>query len=156
MYTTLANHPELLHSIGPMMAHLLVDNSLSDRHRELVIVRSCCRDHGRYPYRQHVRIGAEAGLSPETLATLAEVEPQPADLDEAALVSLVDELHDTNTVSDQTWATASSLFSTPQLLDAIATAGFYGLISFILNSAGTELEAGEVELPDTIRQKGGP
>ncbi len=151
VYGTLANHVELFRAIGPLMTHFLVDNSLDDRSRELVIVRSCYRDRGEYPYRQHVRIGAEAGLDQQTLDALASEHPQLDDQNDAALVRAVDELHDHNTITDRTWTALSSRLTTTQILDAVAIAGFYGLISFVLNSAGTELEAGTVRLPDHAR-----
>ncbi len=153
VYATLANNPDLFASVGPLMAHFLVDNALDARHRELVIVRACLRDQGEYPYRQHVRIGAEAGIDAVTMAAVTSPDPQLADPADAAIVALIDELHDTNTVGDEAWAAATSRFSTAQIFDAIATAGFYGLISFVLSSAGTALEPGETLLPDQRRTK---
>ncbi len=153
VYGTLANHPPLFIAAGPLMAHLLVDNSLTDIDRELVIIRSTLRDRGRYPYRQHVAIGQRAGLRPDELQALAEPEPALDDPARHSLAAVVDELHDGNTVSQPCWDAACRHFSVTQLLDAVATAGFYGLISFILNSAGTALEPGAVELPEAIKRK---
>ena len=155
VYCTLANHPALFLAIGPFMAHLLVDNELSDRHRELVIVRSCLLDRGAYPYRQHVQIAAGVGVDEASIATLTEPHPRMSDPADAAVVALVDELHHTNQVSDETWAAASDHVGTPGILDAIATAGFYGLISFALNVAATPLEPGPVDLPPSYTT-GGP
>ncbi len=138
VYGTLANHVELFRAIGPLMAHFLVDNALDDRSREMVIVRSCLRDRGAYPYRQHVRIGAEAGIDPQALDALASERPQFDDPNDTTLVRAIDELHDLNTITDSTGAALSRWLTAAQILDAVAIAGFYGLISFVLNSAGTE------------------
>jgi len=154
VYGTLANHVDLFRAIGPLMAHFLVDNALDDRSRELVIVRSCYRDRGEYPYRQHVRIGAEAGLDQRTLDALAAEHPQLDDQADATLALAIDELHDHNMITEPTWTALSSRLSANQILDAVAIAGFYGLISFVLNSAGTELETGSVRLPDHARSPG--
>ncbi|MDG2112460.1 MAG: carboxymuconolactone decarboxylase family protein [Actinomycetota bacterium] len=151
VYCTLANHPALFESIGPMMAHLLVDNSLSDRHREIAIVRSCLLDGGDYPYRQHVRIAKTAGVDETTLAALAERNGVPADEADAAVVTVIDELHRTNRLTDHTWASGEQHLGLAGLLDTIATAGFYGLVSFALSTAGTPLEPGSGELPDWVR-----
>ena len=153
VYSTLANHPKLFAAVGPLMAHLLVDNTLEARHRELVIVRSCLRDRGEYPYRQHLRIGTEAGIDDATMLAVTSPEPHPTDPADAALVAFIDALHDTNHVGQSTWAAATDHFTVPQLLDVIATAGFYGLISFVLSSAGTTLEPGDGFLPDELRAK---
>ncbi len=154
VYGTLANHIELFRSIGPLMAHFLVDTALDDRTRELVIVRTCYRDRGEYPYRQHVRIGAEAGLDQRTLDALASEHPELDDPNDAVLVRAIDELHDNDVITDPTWIALSDQLTTVQILDVIALAGFYGLISFVLNTAGTELEPGTVRLPDRVRLPG--
>lgn len=145
VYCTLANHPALFEALGPLMAHLLVDIGLSDRQREIVIVRACRHDHGAYPYRQHVAIAAAAGVDSETLQAIAD-DPRPelADPGETALIRLVDELHATNNVSDATWRALDERFDVDAILDGIATAGFYGLISFILTTAQIPLEPGGV------------
>ena len=155
VYGTLANHPALLQAVGPFMGYLLVDNSLTDVGREAVILRSCFRDRGRYPYRQHVRIGAEAGLSDGNLNQLAAPNPVFEDSTLAVLVEIVDELHDTNGLGDNTWRRAMARLTQGQVLDAVATAGFYGFISFVLNTSGTELEPGDVDLPDEVAEAGG-
>ncbi len=147
VYSTLANHPALLRSIGPVMAHLLVDCALSDRAREIVIVRSSTHDRGSYPYRQHVGIAARHGVAPTLLALLARSLPvidEPADW---ALVSAVDDLHRTNNISDTTWALLLEHHGQDAAMDLVVTAGFYGLISFLLSAASTRLEPGDVELP---------
>jgi 4-carboxymuconolactone decarboxylase len=155
VYGTLANHPALFQAVGPFMAYLLVDNSLADIGREAVIIRSCVRDRGRYPYRQHVRIGKQAGLSDGDLNELAAPNPVFDDPTLAILVEITDQLHDTNALSDHTWARAAARLTHRQVLDTVATAGFYGFISFVLNGSGTELEPGDVDLPDDVMLKRG-
>ena len=150
VYCTLANHPTLFAALGPMMAHLLRDISLTERHRELVIVRACALDRGAYPYRQHVRIGRRAGLSDTVLNSLATASATELEGPEQLLVKLVDSLHRSSQVDEPLWAEASACFSVEQLLDATVTAGFYGIISFVLNVARTELAPGDVELPQFV------
>lgn len=154
VYTTLANHADLFGSLGPLIAHFFNGSSLDDRSRELIIIRSCYRDRGEYPYRQHVAIGRQAGLPENSIAAACANLPELADPVESALVGLVDQLHDTNTVSDECWRDVTAHFTIRQVLDAVALAGFYGLISFILNSSGTQLEAGDVTLPNSVKTKG--
>ena len=154
VYATLANHLDLFRSLGPLMAYFFDHSSLDDRDRELVIIRSCYRDRGEYPYRQHVGIGIAAGLPGSTVAALGEVAPVLDDPNQATLVGLIDELHDTNTITDETWQGLSAHFSAVQVMDVVALAGFYGVVSFVLSSAGTKLEPGDICLPDDVRPKG--
>ncbi len=148
VYSTLAHHPALFRSVGPIMAHLLKDNTLTDPQREIVIVRSCLRDRGAYPYRQHVRIAGELGVDSSTLDQLPSFEPTIQSAADAALVAAVDELHLTNRVSDATWDEVRRHLVPQAIMDVVATAGFYSLISFVLTVAQTPLEPGAVDLPD--------
>ena len=151
VYGTLANHPRLFSALGPLMAHLLVDISLTEPRRELVIVRACLHDRGAYPYRQHVGIATAAGVDPRTLTALDQPAPLLEDPAEHALVCLVDDLHRTNGLTDDTWARVHTHLGTRPMMDAVVTTGFYGLISFILNTARTRLEPGDVRLPARFR-----
>ena len=55
-------------------------------------------------------------------------------------MQLVDELHDTGTVSDALWAKLAAEWDAAQLVELIATVGFYHLVSFTANALGVELE----------------
>lgn len=147
VYCTLAHHESLFHAIGAVMAHLLVDCSLTDRSREIVIVRACLQDQGAYPYRQHVGIAANHGVSPSDLDQLAGADPMLDDPSDQALVAAVDELHRDNDISDETWALVLEHHGTNGAMDLVVTAGFYGVVSLLLNAAHTQLEPGEVLLP---------
>ena len=56
------------------------------------------------------------------------------------LVGLADELHDTGAVSDSLWSELAKAWPAPQLVELVATAGFYHLVSFMANGLGVELE----------------
>ena len=146
VYGTLANHETLFTAIGPAMGHLLVGNALDDSLREIVIVRSCLHDRGAYPFRQHVRIAAESGVDRPTIMELASKNPSFRSADEQVVVKAVDELHRESSVTDNTWDELVHRLSTDAIMDMVFTAGFYGLISFVLNVSGTQLEPGTVEL----------
>jgi alkylhydroperoxidase family enzyme len=154
VYRTLAAHPPLFAALGPVMAHLLVGNSLSDQHRELVIVRSCLLDRGAYPYRQHVAIAAAAGVEADVLSAVTKRNVTLDDASQSALVAAIDDLHRIDDIADSTWSQLAPHFTPSQTMDAIVTAGFYGLISFVLNSARTPLEPSTVELPPAPFEKG--
>ena len=55
--------------------------------------------------------------------------------DEELVYDFSFELHRTQQVSDATWARAKALLSEKQILDLVATCGFYVLISMVLNVA---------------------
>ena len=125
----------------------LVGNALTAPQREIVIVRSCLHDRGAYPYRQHVRIALDAGVTATTLHQLTLERPTIDDPTDSAIVSAVDDLHRYDDITDDTWSLLSAHVEPPAIMDLVVTAGFYGLISYLLNTACTRLETGEVQLP---------
>jgi hypothetical protein len=59
---------------------------------------------------------------------------------DAQLIRAVDELHDTNTISDELWTELTARFSDDQLLEIIVAAGWYRLLAYVINAARIELE----------------
>jgi alkylhydroperoxidase family enzyme len=58
------------------------------------------------------------------------------------VLALVDELHDTSTLTDAAWAAASEHFSNEQLLDLLALSGWYHAISYLARAVQVPLEPG--------------
>jgi alkylhydroperoxidase family enzyme len=61
---------------------------------------------------------------------------------EQAVIRLVDQLHDTATVTQPLWDELSAIFTEPQLLDMLMLAGWYHAISFVVRAAQVPLEDG--------------
>lgn len=66
---------------------------------------------------------------------------------DALLIRAVDALHDGGRIPDELWAELAAEWSAPQLLDIVATVGYYHLISFICNAAELPLEAWAARFP---------
>ena len=66
---------------------------------------------------------------------------------DAQLVQLADELHERSSVSETLWAELSERFSDDQLLELVITAGWYRLLSYVINSAGVEQEPWAARFP---------
>jgi 4-carboxymuconolactone decarboxylase len=114
----------------------------------VVILRVGFRCGSVYEFGQHTRIGADAGLTPEEIRRLAAEGTagwEPADRD---LVVFADELCQTNTVTDGTWSRLAARWSEAELLELLTVAGFYRLVSGLLNSVGVQLEPGTPRWPD--------
>jgi 4-carboxymuconolactone decarboxylase len=84
----------------------------------------------------------QVGLSEAQLeATVSGDEDDPVwSPRQSLLVRLADELHDTATVSDALWEKRSQNWDPPSLIELIAVAGFYHLVSFTANAARVEHE----------------
>jgi len=115
---------------------------LPGRAREIIILRVGYQAGSEYEFGQHTRLGREAGLTDEEIAALADAGTGRWADDEAALVSLVDELCADDQVSEPTWKRLSERWSDAELLELLVLAGFYRLVSGVLNSVGVALEPG--------------
>ncbi|HEX6838501.1 MAG TPA: carboxymuconolactone decarboxylase family protein [Polyangia bacterium] len=143
LFRVLQRHPALAERMRPLGAFLLGKTSLTLRERELVILRSCARSGAEYEWGVHASaFGGAAGLDAAALdATRAPAPGGPLDAADRALLAVVDELHDTGTVSDAGWRATDGRFSDEARLELLVLVGFYHLISFVANGARVELEA---------------
>jgi 4-carboxymuconolactone decarboxylase len=142
LFRTLARHPLLSERMRPLGAALLGRGTIPLRARELLILRTCARCGAEYEWGVHVTaFAAAAGLDDDAIRATLAPEPVLASESDALLFRFADELHDTATVSDAVWTPLAAKFSDAELLEMIAIAGFYHLISFTVNAARTPREA---------------
>jgi alkylhydroperoxidase family enzyme len=115
---------------------LLDRGSISLREREIVIDRTCARCGSEYEWGVHVAFFAErVGLTAAQVAATCAPEPEGAFPErERLLLRLVDALHDRARVDDALWAALRAHWTDAQLVELIALAGSYHLISFVTNA----------------------
>ena len=132
-----------------MAGGLLDRGAISLREREIVIDRACARCGAEYEWGVHVAFFAErAGLTPAEIAgTCAAPEAGPFAPRERLLLRLVDELHDTARVSDALWGELAAEWSPAQLVELIALAGAYHMVSFLANALRIPREAYGARFP---------
>jgi 4-carboxymuconolactone decarboxylase len=58
--------------------------------------------------------------------------------DQRILWDLLDELHQTNRVSDSTYGRALKRFGEQGVIDAVGTSGYYAFLGMVMNTAQTE------------------
>jgi alkylhydroperoxidase family enzyme len=134
LFRTMARSPRVLQR---MFAGNLLDRGTIDlRERELMILRTCARCRAEYEWGVHVTMfGQRARFTEaEIAATLADTaDTGPWNEKERAIVRLADELHDGAGISEALWQELSAHFSSEQILELIALAGYYHAISFMAN-----------------------
>ncbi len=156
VFGTLAQHPKLIKRWLVFANHVLLKSTISGRDRELAILRAGWRCHAPYEWGQHVVIGRREGISDEEIARIGAGPDAPGWSEhDAAVLRAVDELHDTSTISDATWATLTETYDQQQCMDLVFAIGQYHLVSFALNAFGVErddgLDATEVPFPPAAR-----
>ena len=105
----MANHPDLGKVYNIWGKHLLMSNTLSTRHLELLILRVAWKVKSAYEWHNHVGYGLNAGLALDDIAAIRDY-PAGGNWDEAddAVMRSVDELIADGTISDPTWAVIST------------------------------------------------
>ena len=134
LFTTLAHVPRIWDRFRS--GSLLDRGPVSLRHREIVIDRTCARCGCSYEWGVHVAFFAQrVALTPEQLrATVHGDAHDPVWSDEERLlIRMVDELHDSASISDELWSGLAAAFSVEQILELIALVGFYHAVSFFAN-----------------------
>jgi alkylhydroperoxidase family enzyme len=127
-----------------MAGGLLDRGSITLREREIVIDRTCARCGSEYEWGVHVAFfAARVGFTPQEVAATCAAEPTgPAFAErERLLLRLADELHDTAQVSEALWQALRATWTEEQLIELVALAGFYHLISFVTNAFGIPPES---------------
>jgi alkylhydroperoxidase family enzyme len=134
LFTTLARAPRIWDRFRA--GSLLDRGPVSLRHREIVIDRTCARCGCDYEWGVHVAFFQQrASLTPEQVrATVRGNADDPVwSGEERLLIRLVDELHDSASISDELWNALAATFSLDQVLESIALTGFYHTVSFFAN-----------------------
>lgn len=142
IFGTLAHHPDLLRRWLVFATHTLSKNTISERDRELLILRTGWNCRSRYEFGQHVVIGMRCGITADEIEQV-KMGPRGGWSDhERLLMVAADELHQQSMLSDITWAALTDHYSTEQVLDLVATVGNYHLVAMLLNSTGVALDDG--------------
>jgi 4-carboxymuconolactone decarboxylase len=140
---TMGNHPSLGKVYNNWGKHFLMENSLTTRQLEIIILRVAWRVKSAYEWHNHVGYGMNAGLTLDDIAAIRDF-PKGGNWneEEAATMTAIDELIDTNVVSDATWATLTKTLNKQQMMDLVFTIGHYVMTSWALSSFGVAIEGG--------------
>ncbi len=138
---TLAHHPELTTAYHTFNGQVQFGTTLTQRQRELLILRVAAVRDCDYEWAQHTIIAGDVGLSGDEIARVAAGPDAPGwdDLD-AALVRAVEELIVDAALSDATWASLAASLDARQLMDVIFTVGAYDTLAMFIGSVRMELD----------------
>jgi 4-carboxymuconolactone decarboxylase len=145
LFRTLARHPDLMSRMRPLGAGILGSATVEPRERELMILRTTALNGAFYEWGVHATaFGPSVGIDEDDARALAEADAADderwSDADRI-VIALADELQATSTVSDELWAQLQAGHSVPQVIELIATAGWYRLLSYVINAAELPPEA---------------
>jgi|ERR1700722_4723633 len=147
IYATLIRNPELAANMVRLGRNLRAGD-ISERHREIIILRTGCNCDSMYELAQHYRIAASIGMTDEDMERI-QLGPDATGWDdfEATLCRAADELHSQHAIGDATWSTLVEHYDERQLIEVTMLVGYYHLVSFVLNTLGVPLETGAARFP---------
>lgn len=156
LFTTLARDERLLRKF--FAGSLLDKGNLTLREREIVIDRTTALCGADYEWRVHVALfGARANFSEEELSALR-AEGAQSDCwssSERILIEICDELHDTSSVSDESWQRLRVAYREEACIELIMLVGYYHMVSFLTNALKLPIEVHADLVPPFRREQVG-
>lgn len=142
----LAHHPDLTKAYCTFNGHLLMNTTLTERHREMVILRVGAVRESSYEWAQHLSLAQDVGMT-ETEIGCVSFGPKAPIWDERdrAVLQAVDELLVDGEISASIWQPLAAQFTTRQILDLIFTVGSYDTMSKMTRSLQVEIDSDLVD-----------
>ena len=119
----------------------LADGALPRRASEILALRAAWNCRSTFEWGHHTRYALEAGLTQAEIDRLAGGDAVEGwDAADAALIRAADELHASQDVSDETWATLSESWDTGQLVEIPFVVGQYTMLSMVAKATGVPVD----------------
>ncbi len=138
-FAVLLHSPGVADPVQALGAHLRYGGVLPGRLRELAILTTARHWSARYEWYAHAPIAAKEGLEPAIIEAIAERRtPEFSAPDEATVYGFCREVLDKGRAGDETYAKVVELFGTEGVVELVAVAGYYSLLSMALNTFDVE------------------
>lgn len=148
LHRTLAHSPATLKAWLPYAEHILRDNRLPERDRELAILRVAWNTRSAYEWGLHVRLARSIGFSDADItAVVAGPEAAHFTALESALVRGVDEIMRDWEVGAATWKVLAEGYGPDQQIDYLFVVCQFVLVAVTLKSLRIPVEEGVEPLP---------
>ena len=141
LFTTLAQHRRLFWSWVPFSGVLLYIGRLPKKDAEVAILRIGHQRGCQYELQQHRRLALRRGVDEETQAQIFAWPDSEGLADRhRALLTAVDELLASRTMSDQTWQLLSGILDRRQMIEFVTLVGQYDALAMTLTTLGVPLD----------------
>lgn len=143
----LLHNPEVFRGINTFSAQLLGYGGLPAREREILTLRVATLCQCVVMWSNHTMHAHKAGLSETEVGQIA-IGPEAEGWNsrERAVLRIVDELHESAAVSDETWSELAEHFDVEQLVALPLYVAYYHSMAFIFNTFG---------VPEPFPERGG-
>ncbi len=138
--SVLARYPELAGAFLAFNRHLLYHSTLTERIRELVVLRVAWLRRSEYEWAQHLPVALAVGLTAEEIDRISASPVDGWAQVDALVLRAVDQLRHDGVWSEQTWSELTEEFDTRQIMDLLFTVGAYDTLAVAFNCFGLELD----------------
>ncbi|MFN0027495.1 MAG: carboxymuconolactone decarboxylase family protein [Acidimicrobiales bacterium] len=136
-------------AFGAFAQTILFKGSVDARLREIVILRMGWNCQAVYEFGQHTLFGRSVGLTDAEIYLITRPIGQGNWTDvERALIQMTDDLYSDDCVSDATWAELEQRYNHSEIIEFMAGALCYRVVSGLLNSCGVQLDDGVPGWPE--------
>jgi 4-carboxymuconolactone decarboxylase len=132
-FQLLLHSPALAERVAELGHFVRSGSSLADADRELVTLATGRAIGCSFVWESHLRAASAAGIPPETIATLQRDRAGLAER-ERVLVSFVDELCGTRTVSEATFDAVRRLLGVRAVVELALTIGYYTMLGTVMGA----------------------
>lgn len=147
-FVPLLRSPELMTRLQMVGEYVRFNSVLDDDLVELVILCVARAWDQDFEFGYHHPLALKAGLPEDVVDDVARgVRPTGGRPEVTAVHDLIDELQRTRRVSDTTYVAALECLGEVQVVEAVATAGYYTTLAMTMNTAGTPPPDGAPRLP---------
>lgn len=133
-FQLLLHSPALAERVAELGHLVRFGSSVRESDRELVTLATGRALGCAFVWESHLDAAAAAGVPAETIETL-ERDPTSLGSRERVLVSFVDELCGTATVSDGTFDALRQLLEPPQIVELTTTVGYYTMLAYVMGAS---------------------
>jgi 4-carboxymuconolactone decarboxylase len=142
VYATVARNPAMFPAFCVFADAVNRRGKLSDRLRELVVLRVGWLSGAEYEFGHHTVRALSVGFTTEEIRRITQPRPVGWSPRETVLLSWVDELFYGSRVGRPMWDALLADMGEEAAIEVLMLAGFYQLVCGFLNSVGVELEPG--------------
>jgi 4-carboxymuconolactone decarboxylase len=123
------------------------ESTLPPRDRKLAILRTGWLCEAPYEFGEHVAQAKRMGITKEEIDAIVVGSGAPIWSDhECAILTAVEELHESAMVGDETWATLAATFDDHQMFELLILVGQFTATAYFQNSLRLRLEANNAGL----------
>ena len=146
---TFAHHPQLANAFSPLNIHLLSNNTLPVKLRQIAIMRTAWLCKATYMWSSHLQTSVSCGLSPDMYGPIQRGADDPYFTEfERTVIRATEDLVNDRKISDANWDALMLEWNEKQMLAFLFTVGCYVMVAGVMRSTGAERLPDLLELAD--------